>query len=60
MDVDRLFIFGVAALMLYMMIFQTEKWKTINEEGWKNMDRLGNATGKATRFGLGIFRMFKR
>lgn len=60
MDADRLFIFGVVALMVYMMIFQTDKWKTINEEGWKNMDRLGGAAGKATKFGLGIFKLFKR
>jgi hypothetical protein len=60
MDIDRLFIFGVAGLMLYMMIFQTDKWKTINEEGWRNMDRLGRSGAKATKFGIGVLKLFRR
>ncbi|MBP3955471.1 hypothetical protein J8F10_09275 [Gemmata sp. G18] len=60
MDIDKLFVLGLAGLTVYMMIFQTDKWKAINEEGWKNMNKAGKAAETATKFGIGVFRLLRR
>ena len=60
MLIDKMFIIGLAVLTLYMMIFHTEKWKAINEEGWRNIDRTGRTAAKAAKFGFGVFRFFRR
>lgn len=57
---NELIVLGLGGFVLYLMVFDTDRFNKANEAGWRNVERTGKVVGHATRFGLGAVRLFRR
>lgn len=60
MDFDHLFVLGIGGFIMYLMIFDTDRFNKANEAGWKNIERTGKVAKGAARGGFAIFKLFRR
>ena len=60
MDMERVIVGGVVLALLYFMIFHTEKWKEINNEGHRQIEKTGGVLKNGVKGGIAIWKLFKR
>lgn len=60
MDMDKVFVIGSIGFLLYLMIFQTEKFNRANQAGYDNIEKTGKLLGTGAKAGWAIFKMFKK
>lgn len=57
---NEVIFYGFCGLVLYLWIFDTDRFNKINKAGYDNIEKTGKLFGQGAKAGWTIFKMFKR